>query len=357
LADAFLYLESGAFMKRSALLSAACLLVAASAAAAFAQDGGPYKVLTDKKVGGPGGWDYVYADASNRNLYIPRMGAAGTSRVTVFDLDTLAPVTEFPETAGHGVAVAAGHGFSSSNPVVMWDAKDLKQIKTIAVTGRPDGILADEYNDRIYVLSHAVPNVTVIDAKDGNVLGTFDIGGDPEQAVSDGKGHVYIDIEDKGAIAIVDAKAMKMTGKIELAPKADGCAGLAIDRKHEVLFASCREPHVMAVVSIANGQVLTTLPIGNGSDGATFNPETLEAFSTQGDGTLTVVKESSPTSFAVEQTVATPRGARTLTLDAKTGHILTVTSEFGPTPPPQPGQKYARAPQIPDTFQIVVVGK
>jgi DNA-binding beta-propeller fold protein YncE len=344
-------------MKRFTLLSAACLLAVASTAVAFAQESGPYRVLTDKKIGGTGGWDYVYADAANRNLYIPRMGAAGTSRVTVFNLDTLAPVSEFPETAGHGVAVVAGHGFSSSNPVLMWDARDLKQIKTIAVTGRPDGILADEFNDRVYVLSHALPNVTVIDAKDGSVLGTFDIGGDPEQAVSDGKGHIYIDIEDKGAIAIVDAKAMKMTGKIDLTGKADGCAGLAIDRKHEVLFASCREPHVMAIVSIASAQVVTTVPIGNGSDGATFNPETMEAFSTQGDGTLTVVKESSPTSFSVEQTVTTPKGARTLTLDAKTGHILTVTSEFGPTPPPQPGQRYARAPQIPDTFQIVVVGK
>ena len=344
-------------MKPSLLLSAACFLAVASTVAAFAQNAGPYKVLNDKKIGGAGGWDYVFADSANRHLYIPRMGAAGTSRVTVFNLDTLAPVTEFPETAGHGVAVAAGHGFSSSNPVLMWDAKDLKQIKTIPVTGRPDGILGDEFNDRIYVLSHAAPNVTVIDGKDGDVLGTFDIGGDPEQAVSDGKGHVYIDIEDKGAIAIVDAKTMKMTGKIDLAGKADGCAGLAIDRKHEVLFASCREPHVLAVVSIPSSQVLTTLPIGNGSDGATFNPETMEAISTQGDGTLTIVKESSPTSFAVEQTVITPKGARTLTLDAKTGHIITVTSEFGPTPPPQPGQKYSRPAQIPDTFQIVVVGK
>jgi DNA-binding beta-propeller fold protein YncE len=344
-------------MKRSLLLSAACFLAVASTAATFAQDSGPYKVLADKKVGGAGGWDYVYADAANRNLYIPRMGAAGTSRVTVFNLDTLAAETEFPENAGHGVAVAAGHGFSSSNPVVEWDAKSLKPIKTIAVQGRPDGILADEFNDRIYVLSHAVPNVTVIDAKDGNVLGTFDIGGDPEQAVSDGKGHIYMDIEDKASIAVIDAKSMKMTGKIDLAGKADGCAGLAIDRKHEVLFASCREPHVMAIVSIPSSQVIATLPIGNGSDGATFNPETMEAFSTQGDGTLTVVKENSPTSFAVEPTVTTPKGARTLTLDAKTGHIFTITSEFGPTPAPQPGQRYARAPQIPDTFQIVVVGK
>jgi DNA-binding beta-propeller fold protein YncE len=344
-------------MKRLLALSAACLLVSASATCALAQESGPYKVMTDKKVGGTGGWDYVYADAANRNLYIPRMGPAGTSRVTVYNLDTLASVAEFPETAGHGVAVAGGHGFSSSNPVLMWDAKDLKQIKTIAVTGRPDGILADPYNDRVYILSHQVPNVTVIDAKDGNVLGTFDVGGAPEQAVSDDKGHLYIDVEDKAAIAIVDAKTMKMTGKIDLTGKADGCAGLSIDRKHEVLFASCREPHVMAIVSIASGQVSTTLPIGNGSDGATFNPETMEAFSTQGDGTLTVVKETSPSSFAVEQTVTTPKGARTLTMDAKTGHLFTITSDFGPTPPLQPGQRYARAPQIPDSFQIVEIGK
>lgn len=344
-------------MKRSLAVSAACLLAIASLSAAFAQESGPYKVLSDKKVGGAGGWDYVYADAADRKLYIPRMGAGAASRVTVFDLDTLAPIAEFPENGGHGVAVVDGHGFLSSSPVLMWDAKDLKQIKTVDVKGRPDGILADEFNDRVYILSHAVPNVTVIDAKDGKLLGAFDIGGDPEQAVSDGKGHLYIDIEDKASIAIVDAKTMKMTGKIDLAGKADGCAGLAIDRKHELLFASCREPHVMAMVSIASGQVLSTLPIGNGSDGATFNPETLEAFSTQGDGTLSIVKESSPTSFAVEQTVTTPKGARTLTMDAKTGHIFTITSEFGPPPPPTPGQRYSRAPQIPDTFQIVVIGK
>lgn len=343
-------------MKRVLLLSTACLL-ALVPAATLAQESGPYKILTDKKVGGTGGWDYVYADSANRNLYIPRMGTAGTSRVSVFNLDTLAPVTEFPENAGHGVAVAAGHGFSSSSPVIMWDARSLKQLKTIPVTGRPDGILADEFNDRIYILSHAVPNVTVIDAKDGALLGTFNVGGDPEQAVSDGKGHLYIDIEDKAGIAIVDAQTMKMTGKIDLTGKADGCAGLAIDRKNGLLFAPCREPHVMAIVSTATSQVLETLPIGNGSDGAIFNPDTMEAISTQGDGTLTVVKEKSPTSFAVEQTLATPRGARTLTLDPKTGHVITITSDFGPTPPAQPGQKYARPPQIPDTFQIVVVGK
>jgi YVTN family beta-propeller protein len=332
---------------------AVALCVAASAAA-VAQSG-PYKILSDTKVGGAGGWDYVYADSANRKLYIPRMGAADVSRVTVYDLDSLAHIKDIPETGGHGVAVAAGHGFSSSKPVAMWDAKTLNPIKTIDVDGRPDGILADSFNDRVYVLSHVSPNLTVIDAKTGDVLGTIDIGGAPEEAASDGAGHVYVDIEDKDAIAVIDAKAMKLAGKIELPPPSS-CAGLALDAKNGVLFDACREPQMMMIVSVASGKVITKLPIGRGSDGAVFNPATMEAFSTQGDGTLTIIKENSPSSFAVEQTVATPIGARTLTLDTKTGHILTITSEFGPAPAAQPGQR-SRPPMIPDTFQIVVVGK
>jgi DNA-binding beta-propeller fold protein YncE len=333
---------------------AIALAIAALPSAAIAQSG-PYKILSDTKVGGAGTWDYLYADADNRKLYIPRLGVG--SRVTVFDLDTLAPLAEVPETAGHGVAIVAGHGFSSSKPVLMWDAATLKPIKTIDIDGKPDGIFADSFNDRVYILSHVAPNVTVIDAKDGSVLGTFDLGGAPEQAASDGKGKIYIDIEDKASIAIVDAAAMKVTGKIDLAGKADGCAGLAIDRTNGILFATCREPNVMAIASTATGKVIATLPIGKGSDGAVFNPATMQAISTQGDGTLTVVKESSSTSFAVEQTLKTPAGARTITLDPKTGHVFTITAEFGPAPAAQPGQRPSRPPMVPDTFQILTIGK
>jgi hypothetical protein len=346
-------------MHRTTLAFAACLLALAPVAAASAQSSGPYKVLSNTKVGGDGGYDYVFADSANRKLYIPRMGAAPISRVSVFNLDTLAPISEFPETGGHGVAVdeKSGHAFSSSNPVVMWDAKTLAQIKTIPVTGRPDGIENDPYNQRIYVFSHVAPNVTVIDAKDGSVLTTFDAGGAVEQSVFDGKGHAYVDLEDKASIAIVDTKTMTLTGKIDLAGKADGCTGLAMDTKHDLLFAACNEPNVMVVISAKDSKILTTLPIGKGVDGATFNPETMEAFATAGDGTLTVVKESSPTTFAVEQTVTTPVRARTITLDKKTGHILTITAEFGPAPAAQPGQRPARPPMVPGTFQIVAVGK
>jgi len=317
----------------------------------------PYKVARTVKVGGEGGYDYVYADAAARKLYIPRMGASG--RITVFDLDSLKPAGEIAQTNAHGVAVdaASRHGFGSSKPVAMWDSETLAPIKTIDVRGEPDGILDDPYNGRIYVLSHEAPNATVIDAKSGALLGTIDLGGEPEQAVSDGKGTIYVDLEDKGAIAVVDAKTLEVKGGYDLQGKGAGCAGLAIDAKNGILFAACRKPQTMVALSAADGKILATLPIGSGTDGATFNPETMEAFATHGEGTLTVVKENSPTSFAVEQTLKTLPRARTIAIDGKTGRIFTVTAEFGPPPPPAPGEKWSRAPMIPGTFSILEIGK
>ena len=326
------------------------------------QPGGPYKVIKSAKVGGEGGSDYLFADSDNRRLYIARSGTAG--HVAIYDLDTLAPVGDIPGVSAHGTTVDAktGHGFASSKPVVMFDAKTFAILKKIDVQGNPDGYLDDPFNSRVYILSHTAPNVTVLDAKDGAILGTIDLGGEPEQAVTDGKGHLYIDLEDKDAIAVVDAVAMKMTGKYDISSKGGGCAGLALDAKNGILFASCRDKSNMIIVSAKDGKILDALPTGKGSDGATFNPATMEAFSSQGDSTLTVVKENSPTSFVVEQTVATPARARTLTLDAKTGHIYVMTSEYGPVPaavpstdgtPARPG----RAPMIPGSFSIYVIGK
>jgi DNA-binding beta-propeller fold protein YncE len=324
------------------------------------QAAGPYKVLKTVKVGGEGGWDYVAADSEGRRLYVARSGAAGS--LHVYDLDTLAEVGNIPNVSAHGAAIDTKyhHGFATSKPVVMFDTETLAVVKTLATQGSPDGYLADPDLHRVYILSHSAPNVTILDAKDGAVLGTIDIGGEPEQAVLDGKGRMYIDIEDKDAIAVVDTKTMKMTDKYDISSKGGGCAGLAIDAKHGVLFAACRDKRNMIIVNAADGKIITDLPIGVGCDGAVFNPATMESFSSQGDGTLTVIKEHSPTSFEVEQTVATPVRARTLTLDTKTGHILLVTAEFGPPPTPAPGAapgRPARAPMLPGTFSIVVVGK
>src|SRR5437660_3045401 len=258
---------------------------------------GPYRVLKTAKVGGDGGFDYVYADTDGRRLYIARTGPS--ARVTVFNLDTLEPAGEIPNTNARGAAADAKshHGFASSKPVAMWDTKTMAVLKTIPVDGRPDGILADSFNHRIYVFSHVAPNATVLDAEDGSVLGTIDLGGAPEQAVSDGKGRIYVDLEDKDSVAVVDAKTMKVIATYSLNGKGGGNAGLALDSKNHVLFVACRDPQVMVILDALTGKYLADLPIGRGCDGAVFNPKTGECFSSQGDGTLTVIKETSPTTF------------------------------------------------------------
>lgn len=327
-----------------------------------AQTNGAYSVQKSAKVGGEGAFDYVYADANGRRLYIPRPGNPNP-RVAVYDLDTLAPVGEIPGANARGVAVStkSGHGFASSKPVTMFDTKTLAVVKKIDVNGGPDGIMYDPYNDRVWIFSHAMPHATIIDAQDGSVAGTIaDLGGAPEQAASDGKGRIYVDIEDKGNIAVVDAKTLSVTAHYDLQGKGDGCAGLAMDVKNNVLFAACRMPANMVVLSATDGKIITTVPIGAGVDGAVFNPATMEAFSSQGDGTLTVVKESSPTSFAVEETVKTMPTAKTLTLDSKSGHILLIGAEYGPPPANAPaGGRFGRGrgALVPDSFTILVVGK
>ena len=367
------------------LVAATFAVMFSIAGMAHAQDSGPYTIQKIQLVGGDGGFDYVTADADGRTLYVARSGQAG--HIGVFNLDTLAQVGDIPNTSAHGAAVdtETGHGFATSSPVTMFDAKTFAIIKKIDVQGRPDGYLNDPYNHRFYILSHAAPNITVLDDKDGTILGTIDIGGAPEQAATDAHGKIYVDIEDKAAIAVIDANTMKMVGKYDVSSKGGGCAGLALDAKNNILFAACRDNKNMIILSATDGHIITDLPIGSGCDGATFNPATMEAFSSQGDGTLTVIKEDSPTSFRVEQTVATPARAKTLTLDTKTGNILLITAEFGPTPaaaaqtpaptgaapaspsavsapvaPPSGPPAYARgprAPMIPHSFQIIQVGK
>src|SRR6266446_5586129 len=342
-------------MRRVFLMLAA--VVAMVPFSSLAQQSGPYKILQTVKVGGEGGFDYVYADNAGRKLYVPRSGPSG--RITVFDLDTLKPEGEIANVSAHGVAVdtKSQHGFGSSKPVVMFDAKTLATIKTIDVQGGPDGIMADPFNGRVYVFSHSAPNATVIDAKDGSVVGTIDLGGAPEQAVSDGKGRVYVDLEDKGSIAVVDAKTLKVTATYDLQGKGGTCAGLAMDVKNNILFASCRNPQTMVILNAGDGKIIDALPIGAGTDGAVFNPKTMEAFSSEGGGTLTIVKENSPTSFVVEQTLQTLPRAKTLTLDSKKNRLLLITAEFTPAPPPPPGGRPGRGQMVPDTFSILEVGK
>jgi hypothetical protein len=362
--------------RRPIVITALAALLPLAAVAQTPAQPSPYKILQTAKVGGDGGFDYVTADSDNRDLYVARSGPAG--HIGVFNLDTFAQIGDIPATSAHGAAVddATGHGFATSKPITEFDAKTFAVIKKIDVQGNPDGYLVDSYNHRYYDLSHSAPNVTVIDTKDGSIVGTIDLGGAPEQSVTDGRGHIYIDLEDKDAIAVVDANTLKVTAKYDLSSKGGGCAGLAIDAKNNILFAACRDKNNMIILSATDGHIITDLPIGVGCDGAVFNPATNEAFSSQGDGTLTVIKENSPTSFVVEQTVKTPVRAKTITLDAKTGHLILITAEYAPPPaapaaapaPPATGATPAEGPRpggygrgrgsiVPGSFSIIVVGK
>lgn len=371
-------------MKRNWILIAA---IALSAALALSQDG-PYKVLKTAKVGGLGGFDYITADDIGRKLYIARGAVQGATpmpgRITIFNLDTLEPTGEIPNVRANGVAIdsKSGHGFASSKPITMFDTKTNAIIKTIEMDPKcqPDGLLADPFDQRVYVLSHPSKDATVIDSKDGKVLGTIDLGGAPEQAVSDGKGHIYVVIQDKSNVAVIDVKTMKVTAHYDFAEKGARCNGLALDAKNHVLFTACGQSSAaaaaatppgtpqptMIIINAKDGKIITTLPLAGGSDGAVFNPATKEAFSSHGNGTMTIVKENSPTSFTVEQNLTTKVGAKVLTLDTKTNHILTDATEYGPVPPPDPsapvpqgrgGRGPARGPMVPDAFSILLIGK
>jgi DNA-binding beta-propeller fold protein YncE len=368
---------------------------------------GPYKVLKTAKVGGEGGTDYIYADTAGRRLYITRgetQAQAATDarpavpafekRLTIFDLDTLEPVGVIPGVGGNGATVCpkTGHGFTSDHPKPsMFDVKTMKLIKTIDVPEgfRADGIYCDTSNDRVYIGSHPSKSLMVVDAASGDVLGNVDLGGTPEQTVADGKGHVYQVLQERpGAVAVVDVKTMKVTATYPFGENG-GCNGLALDAKNQVLFAACnvigagaargtpgqpappgppadpnaKPPQTFVILSAKDGKVLARLPLAGSSDGAMFNSATMEAFSTQGNGTMTIVKEKSPTSFEVEQNLKTwpGNGARTIAFDAKTGHLFAMASEPAPPPPAPPGGTAPAAGGrgggvLPGSFTIIMVG-
>ncbi len=393
-------------MKRTALLVAGVVALLMSVGFAFhAQSDGPYKVLKTARVGGEGGTDYIFADPVGRRLYITRGATqaqpatettpavpAFEKRLTIFDLDTLAPVGTIPDVGGNGATVCpnTGHGFTSDHPEPsMFDVKTMKLIKTIPVpTGfRADGIYCDTSSDRVYIGSHPTRSLMVVDAKDGAVLGNIDLGGTPEQTVADGKGTVYQVLQDRpGGVVVIDARTMKVTATYPFGENG-GCNGLALDIKNQILFAACsaigpapprpspgqpagppstpdpnaKPPQTFVVLSARDGTILARLPLAGGSDGAAFNSATMEAFSTQGNGTMTIVKEKSPTKFEVEQNLKTwpSNGARTIAFDSKTGHLFAMASEAAPPLPSPPagtpgGPVRPRA--IPGSFTIIMVG-
>jgi len=321
----------------------------------------PYQVQDTVQLMGNGGIDYVYADNDGRRVYVPRGG-----NTFVFDLDSHKYIGTVTNVGGHGVAVdtKSHHGFASGPKIGMFDTETLQKLKDIDVQGRPDGILWEPFTGKVLIFSHQSPSITLIDPAEGAVTGTIDVGGAMEQAQSDGQGKLYVDVEDEKKIAVVDLKTMKVVTKYDLGSSAGEPGGLGFDVKNHLLFAMCADPNVCVVLNADDGKVLATLPIGDHTDSGGFNPNTMEAFSSQRDGTLTIIKESSPTSFAVEQTVPTKPGCKTCSLDAKNNKIVLICTERlpgAPTPAPATNAPAGQRPRGqrggPGNLDVLWVGR
>jgi len=294
---------------------------------------------------------------------MPRSGAMGG--VTLYNLDTLAPAGTIESVKSGGAVIdpKTHHGFSTTRPMTMWDAKTLQVIKMIDVgTARPDGIMFDPFNQRVWAGSHMPPFMTVIDAKDGNIVGTVDIGGQAEQATTDGKGTVYVTVMDKANVAVIDAKNLTVTKHIDVSSKGVSWGtGISVDAKNHIIFSYWRlpDPQVL-IINADTGNIITSLPTDLNVDTVGFNPNTMEAIATAGAGTLVIVKEKSPTNFEVEQKLKTMQGARNMVIDTKTNHVITNAFEYGPipanAPPPTPGRTQS-GPPIPGSFTLMMIGR
>lgn len=322
----------------------------------MAQGDGGYHLLHQYKLGGDTGWDYLNMDADSRRLYITR----GT-HVQIINIDSGKVEGDITDLKGvHGVALdkADNKGFISDgrdNSVVVFDLKSLKQTGKVQAGTNPDAILFDPYSKRVFAFNGRSGNATAIEAKDNSVAGTIDLGGKPEFGVTDGKGKVFVNLEDKSSLVEIDPKGLKVVNTWPLAP-AEGPSGLSIDADHEVLFSGC-DNQQMAIVDGNSGKVIATPAIGKGVDATAFDKSIKQAYSSNGEGNITVIKEDSPTSFSVAATVPTKRGARTMTIDEKTHNLITVTADFEPAPAPAPGQPRQRPKMVPDSFVVLVYGK
>lgn len=342
-------------MIRIAIRALPALLVLVFAGLAVPDDktsGSAYRVLKKIPIGGEGGWDYLTMDAASGRLYISR-----SNRVVVLDVENGKAVGEVSKTPGvHGIALAPKHkrGFTSNggdSTATVFDLETLREITRTKVGSRPDAILYDPASDRVFTFNAGSKNATAIAAADGSVAGTVDLGGRPESGVSDEKGLVYVNIVDKSEVVVFDAKKLTVKTRWKLDP-GKGPTGIAMDRVKRRLFVTCRNEKMM-ILDGDSGKVLDTLTIGRGTDACAFDPGLGLAFSSNGDGTLTVIEEQPADHYRVAANIKTKPGARTMALDPKTHRVYLASANYQKAAPGAKGR-----PKIePDSFAILVVGK
>jgi DNA-binding beta-propeller fold protein YncE len=323
---------------------------------ATAQQSG-YRVLDKVKLGGEGGWDYLNADVKTGLLFISR-----GSHVQVMDMEKKALVGDIPNTNGvHGIALAHefGKGYISDGrdtAVTVFEIATLKTLKVIKIKGiNPDAILYDDFSKRIFTFNGRSADATAIDASTDAVVGTVALGGKPEFAQADGKGRIFVNIEDKNLVVAFDAKNLKVLAQWPLAP-GEEASGLAIDREHHRLFSVCSNKY-MIVLNYESGAVVASLPIGQGTDGAAFDPERHLAFSANGEGTLTVVRQENADTYTVIDNVKTQPRSRTLALNPANHCIYLSAAEFEKAPEATQDNPRPRPVMVKDSFSILIVGR
>jgi len=305
------------------LLCSAVLLFAVAAFAAV-----NYQLLKKVPVPGTGGWDYVTVDHAARRVYVSH-----STQVDVLDADSFALIGTILNTPGvHGIAIApeAGRGYISAgkaDAVVAFDLKTLKPLGEIKVGKKPDAIVYEPFTKRIYVMNGDSENITVLNASDGSAAGTIALGGGPEFAVSDGKGNLYVNLEEQNETLHIDVNTMQVKDRWPLAPCATPTS-LAMDTENRRLFVGCRSKH-LAVLNADTGKVVFTAPIGDHVDAGAFDNKTRLVYLSTGDGKVFVFRQDSPDNYSVAQEINTKPGAKTMGYDSKTGNLFVPTSENG----------------------------
>jgi len=317
---------------------------------------GPYHFTKEILVGGDGGWDYLSVDSVNRRLYVSH-----ATKVVVIDLDKEEVAGEIADTPGvHGLAPAPDlqKGFSSNgreNKASVVDLKTLQTLSKVDTGANPDGMLYEPGQHEVYMFNGRGQSATVIDAKSDKVVATIPLGGKPEFAQADSAaGRVYNNLEDKSEVVAIDIKKHEVVNRWPIAP-GEEASGMAIDLAHHRLFLGCGNK-MMVMMDSTSGRVVASVPIGQGVDANAFDPGTQLAFSSCGDGTVTIAHEDAPDKLTVVQTLKTERGAKTMTLDPKTHKIYLASAKFEAQPEQAPGSPRQRPKMVPGSFKILVYG-
>ncbi len=308
-----------------------------------------YKIVNKIHVEGEGGWDYISVDEANSRIFVSHSTVA-----QAVDIKTGKVAGTIPDTKGiHGIAIAAdiNRGFTSNgrdSSITVFNLKTLEVITKVKVTGRnPDAILYDPFSKKVFTFNGGSSNSTVIDAKENKVVATIPLEGKPEFSVTDGKGKIYVNIEDKSLVDQINVTTLKVEHSWSIAPGEEP-SGLALDNQNHRLFSVCGNK-LMVVTDAETGKIVTTLPIGDRCDGVTFDPDKKRAYSSNGEGTITVVQEENSNSFKVLETITTQLGARTITIDKTTHHLYLPTAEYESAP----SGTNRRPPLKPNSFVIL----